>query len=238
VLRLLALLLMLCALVAAGCGDDDDSDDGGGDSSPPAETQTQADTQEQQPKPQDEQPKPGECIDVAQPDPKPDGGEEKPAEALSGDYEVTFETNCGSFTVSMDEEIGGLSAASFVQLADNGFYENTIFHRIAPGFVIQGGDPTGTGTGGPGYTTRDAPPSGAQYPKYTVAMAKGAQEPAGTSGSQFFVMTGDSGLPPDYAIVGTVTKGMKVVDAIGELGDPAEQPTEIVKVEKTTVQGP
>jgi cyclophilin family peptidyl-prolyl cis-trans isomerase len=234
VLRLLALFLMLFVFVAAGCGDDDDSDDGGGSTSP-AETQTQADTQQGT---QQEKPKPGECIDVTQPDPKPDGGEEKPTDVLSGDYEVTFETNCGSFTVAMDEEVGGLSAASFVQLADSGFYEDTFFHRIAPGFVIQGGDPTGTGTGGPGYTTKDPPPDGAQYPKYTVAMAKGAQEPAGTSGSQFFVMTGDSGLPPDYAIVGTVTKGVKVVDAIGELGDPTEQPTRIVKIEKTTVKGP
>ena len=190
------------------------------------------------PRTQAEEPKPGECIEVAQPEPKADGGEQKPTEPLAGDYEVTFETNCGSFTVSMDEELGGLSAASFVQLAENGFYENTFFHRIAPGFVIQGGDPTGTGTGGPGYTTKDAPPSDAQYPKYTVAMAKGAQEPAGTSGSQFFVMTGDSGLPPDYAIVGTVEKGMEVVDAIGELGDPTEQPTQIVMIEKTTVKSP
>jgi cyclophilin family peptidyl-prolyl cis-trans isomerase len=234
VLRLLALFLMLFAFVAAGCGDDDDSDDGGS-STTTAETQTEADTQTQPP---EQEPKAGECIEVAQPNPKPDGGEKKPSEPLAGDYEVTFETNCGSFTVTMDGEVGGLSAASFVQLADNGFYEDTFFHRIAPGFVIQGGDPTGTGTGGPGYTTRDAPPSGAQYPKYTVAMAKGAQEPAGTSGSQFFVMTGDSGLPPDYAIVGTVTKGMKVVDAIGELGDPTEQPTQVVLVEKTTVKGP
>jgi cyclophilin family peptidyl-prolyl cis-trans isomerase len=228
---------MLFAFVAAGCGDDDDSDDGGSSTSP-AETQTQADTQKQQTQTQEQEPKPGECIEVAQPDPKPDGGEDKPTEALSGDYEVTFETNCGSFTVAMDEEAGGLSAASFVQLAENGFYKNTFFHRIAPGFVIQGGDPTGTGTGGPGYTTRDAPPSGAQYPKYTLAMAKGAQEPAGTSGSQFFVMTGDSGLPPDYAIVGAVTKGMKVVDAIGELGDPTEQPTQVVVIEKAAVKGP
>jgi cyclophilin family peptidyl-prolyl cis-trans isomerase len=224
---------MLFALGAAGCGDDDDADDGGGSTSA-ADTETQTETQ---PQPKPEQPKPGECIEVAQPDPKRDGGEEKPTEELTGDYEVTFETNCGSFTVAMDEDLGGLSAASFVQLAENGFYEGTYFHRIAPGFVIQGGDPTGTGTGGPGYTTRDAPPDDAQYPKYTVAMAKGAAEPAGTSGSQFFVMTGDSGLPPDYAIVGEVTKGQKVIDAIGELGDPAEQPTQVVAVEKTTVKG-
>ncbi len=231
-MRYLTLLLMLLALGVAGCGDDDD-DNGDSGSTAPAETQTKTETVAKPPVE-----KQGGCVDVPQPDAKPDGGESKPSEPLSGDYEVTFKTNCGSFTVEMDEDLGGLSAASFVQLADSGFYEDTFFHRIAPGFVIQGGDPTGTGTGGPGYTTRDAPPSDAQYPKYTVAMAKGAAEPPGTSGSQFFVMTGDSGLPPDYAIVGTVTGGMRVIDRIGELGDATEQPTRIVTIEKTSVSPP
>jgi peptidyl-prolyl cis-trans isomerase B (cyclophilin B) len=221
---------MLLALGVAGCGDDDDSDDG--DSGGATTTETQTQTQAEEPAPQ----KQGGCVEVAQPDPKPDGGEKKPTEELAGDTNVVFDTNCGSFTVTLDPEVGGLSAASFAQLADSGFYEDTFFHRIAPGFVIQGGDPTGTGTGGPGYTTRDAPPSGAQYPKYTVAMAKGAAEPSGTSGSQFFVMTGDSGLPPDYAIVGEVTEGMKVIDRIGKLGDPTEQPTRIVVIEKSRIQ--
>src|SRR3712207_7104372 len=101
----------------------------------------------------------------------------------------------------MDEEVGGLSAASFVKLAESGFYDDTFFHRISPGFVIQGGDPLGQGIGGPGYKTVDPPPEGATYPRYTVAMAKGGAEDPGTSGSQFFVMTGDGGLPPEYAIV-------------------------------------
>ena len=230
-LRYLTLLLMLLALGVAGCGDDDDSDDSG-DSGSTTTTETQAQTQAEQPKPH----KQGGCVEVSQPDPKPDGGEEKPTEELSGPTDVVFDTNCGSFTVTLDPELGGLSAASFAQLADSGFYKDTFFHRIAPGFVIQGGDPTGTGTGGPGYTTRDAPPSDAQYPKYTVAMAKGAQEPSGTSGSQFFVMTGDSGLPPDYAIVGEVTEGTKVIDRIGKLGDPTELPTRIVVIEKSRVE--
>ena len=217
---------MLLALGVAGCGDDDD--DSGDSGSTDTQSQTVA-----APEPDTQ----GGCTEVSQPEPKPDGGEKKPTAPLSGETLVTIETNCGSFTVAMDEDIGGLSAASFAQLASNGFYEDTFFHRIAPGFVIQGGDPTGTGTGGPGYTTRDAPPAGSQYPKYTVAMAKGATEPPGTSGSQFFVMTGDSGLPPDYAIVGKVTKGMNVVDRIGKLGDATEQPTRIVVIEKTSASG-
>lgn len=228
--RLLTLSLMLFSLLVAGCGDDDEDSGGAGTTTtaPPAETQA-----ESEPEPETT----GGCSEVAQPDPKPDGGEEKPTEPLSGEWEVTFETNCGSFTIAMDEEIGGLSAASFVQLAENGFYENTFFHRIAPGFVIQGGDPAGTGVGGPGYTTRDAPPSDAEYPRYTVAMAKGGTDPPGSSGSQFFVMTGDGGLPPEYAIVGEVTGGRGVVDRIGKLGDPAEQPTRVVLIEKASVKG-
>ena len=227
--RLLTLLLMLLALGIAACGDDDDDsgDSGSTTTTPAAETQPEEEPARQ---------RTDGCFEVDQPGAKPDGGEEKPTEELSGEWEVTFRTNCGSFTVSMDEQGGGLSAASFVKLAQSRFFENTFFHRIAPGFVIQGGDPTGTGTGGPGYTTRDAPPSDAQYPKYTVAMAKGAQEPAGTSGSQFFVMTGDGGLPPEYAIVGEVTDGLGVIDRIGKLGDPAEQPTRVVVIEKATAK--
>ena len=151
---------------------------------------------------------------------------------------VTFRTNQGTFKVEMLEDSAPKTAENFITLVQKGFYNGVIFHRVIDGFMIQGGDPTGTGTGGPGYTTRDAPPAGSQYPKYTVAMAKGATEPAGTSGSQFFVMTGDSGLPPDYAIVGTVTKGTNVVDRIGKLGDATEQPTRIVVIQKTKVSPP
>ena len=229
-MRLLTLLLMLLALGVAGCGDDDD-DDGDSGSTTPAETQTQ--TQAQQPEPERE----GGCVEVPQPEPKRENGGDKPTEPLSGDYEVTFETNCGSFTIAIDEEIGGLTAASFVQLAENGFYENTFFHRIVPGFVIQGGDPLGTGLGGPGYTTEDPPPQDAQYPVGTVAMAKGQTQPPGTSGSQFFVAIGP-GLTPDYAIVGEVTTGLDVVKRIGKFGDPADPagaPTRIVVIEKASV---
>ena len=86
--------------------------------------------------PEPEPEKRGGCVEVTQPDPKPDGGEEKPTEELAGETDVVFETNCGSFTVTLDPELGGLSTASFAQLAESGFYEDTFFHRIAPGFVI------------------------------------------------------------------------------------------------------
>ena len=222
------LLAMLLVLGVAGCGGDDDSDDGGDATPAEAQPETQADSP-----PEEEG-----CSEVSQPEPKRDGGEERPTDPLAGDHEVVFQTNCGSFTIEMDEEGGGLSAASFVQLAESGFYKDTFFHRIAPGFVIQGGDPTGTGTGGPGYTTEDPPPDDATYEKGTVAMAKAGAEPPGTAGSQFFVMTGDSGLPPDYAIVGRVSEGLDVVKAIGKLGDATEQPTQVVAIERARVRRP
>ena len=102
--------------------------------------------------------------------------------------------------------------------------------------MIQGGDPTQSGAGGPGYSTVDRPPSDAAYVKGVVAMAKTQAEPAGTAGSQFFVVTGDDiGLPPDYAIVGKVTKGLDVVELIDTQGDAAtEQPLRPVVVRSVT----
>jgi peptidyl-prolyl cis-trans isomerase B (cyclophilin B) len=124
-----------------------------------------------------------------------------------------------------------------VSLAKRGYFDRTVFHRIVPDFVIQGGDPTGTGTGGPGYSTVDPPPPTAKYAHGVVAMAKTAADPPGTAGSQFFVVTApDAQLTPDYAIVGKVVRGAGVVDRIGKLGDANEQPTETVEILKATVR--
>jgi peptidyl-prolyl cis-trans isomerase B (cyclophilin B) len=109
------------------------------------------------------------------------------------------------------------TSASVYALVKRGFYDDLTFQRVAANFVIQGGDPLGNGTGGPGYTIVDAPPQGATYPLGTVAMAKTATQPYGTSGSQFFVMIGNSGLPPRYAIAGKVVSGLNVVERIGKL---------------------
>ena len=149
---------------------------------------------------------------------------------------MTFATSCGTFTVTLDLDAAPETSASLVALAEDGFYDDTIFHRIIPGFVIQGGDPTQTGGGGPGYSTVDVPPADAAYVKGVVAMAKSAAEAPGTSGSQFFVVTGaDVGLPPEYAVVGEVTEGLDVVELIGTLGDPAtEQPIQPIVVESVT----
>ena len=149
-------------------------------------------------------------------------------------HEVVVNTNKGSFTFELATEISPCTTASIAGLVKKGFYDGLTFHRIVPGFVIQGGDPAGDGTGGPGYSTVDAPPSDTQYEKGLVAMAKAGNEPSGTSGSQFFVVSADGvELDPLYAVLGHVTDGLDVVEAIGELGnpsDPSGAPTERIEI--------
>lgn len=177
------------------------------------------------------------CTPVSQPKPA-QRSEPKPTERLdpSKSYDVVIATNCGSFTIHLAVKTSPATTASFVGLARKGYFDKTIFHRIVPGFVIQGGDPTASGTGGPGYSTVDHPPATTRYTLGLVAMAKAPNEAPGTAGSQFFVVTAkDANLPPDYAVLGTVTNGLGVVQRIGKLGASNEQPTEIVEIEKATV---
>jgi cyclophilin family peptidyl-prolyl cis-trans isomerase len=222
-MRLRLLLLVSLAFVLTACGGSDDET--------AAETQTTTGTTTAATV--------GGCAAVSVPDPKPDGGQEAPKETLDPGktYRLAVETNCGAFTIELDQAQAPKTTASLVTLAKDGFFDGTTFHRVVPGFVIQGGDPTGSGTGGPGYKTVDVPPQTAAYTAGVVAMAKAGQEPAGTSGSQFFVVTGaDVGLPPDYAIVGTVTEGMDSVSAIEALGVGDGPPSQPVVIEKVTVQ--
>lgn len=150
-------------------------------------------------------------------------------------WTLTFVTDRGAFVVALQPRTSPHATSSLVSLARRGYFGNTIFHRIVPGFVIQSGDPTQSGNGGPGYTTIDTPASNTRYLKSVVAMAKTGAEPRGAAGSQFFVMTADAAsLPPDYAVVGHVTRGIDVVEKMGELGDandPNGTPTETVIVE-------
>jgi peptidyl-prolyl cis-trans isomerase B (cyclophilin B) len=165
--------------------------------------------------------------------------EKKPTEVLAANktYDVTMVTNCGSFTFRIDQAQSPHAAASFVTLVQRGFFNQTVFHRIVPGFVIQGGDPTGTGSGGPGYTTVDKPPATAAYTKGVVAMAKTGAQPAGAAGSQFFIVTeANAGLPPDYAIIGKVISGLNVVERIGRHGSASEQPTMVIEIEQATIK--
>jgi len=167
-----------------------------------------------------------------------------PSRLHSTGTSVVMQTTCGSFTISLAVREAPRTAASFGTLVKRGFYDRLTFHRIATDpsggpFVIQGGDPLGNGLGGPGYSVRERPPAKLRYTKYTVAMAKTATEPAGTSGSQFFVVTAaDAGLPAQYALVGRVTSGKDVVDRIAKVPTADnEQPIVPVVIEKATLQG-
>lgn len=215
--RLAVVPTFVAVLVAAGCG-----------GTTPKSTTTASTTEV--------------CPQVAQPKPRNPGTLKPPTTRLapSKRWLLTFHTNCGTFVVLLQPKTSPRATASLVALAQTNYFDGTIFHRIVPGFVIQGGDPTQTGGGGPGYTTVDTPAADAtHYVKGAVAMAKTAAEPSGAAGSQFFVMTADApSLPPDYAVVGRVVAGIAVVLRIGKLGDPADPngaPKQIVVVDRVTV---
>ena len=179
------------------------------------------------------------CEDVQAPSPKGEGKLAKPKQALdpAKTYVATVTTNCGEFDITLDAKRAPRTGGSFKYLADKGFFDGLTFHRIVAGFVIQGGDPKGDGSGGPGYSVVEAPPKKLAYTKGVVAMAKTGAEKPGTSGSQFFVVTAeDAQLPPDYALLGKVTKGLDVVDKIGALPTTAdEQPSSPVVIKSVSV---
>jgi peptidyl-prolyl cis-trans isomerase B (cyclophilin B) len=224
-LRLTALILCLgCGLFVAACGGDDDSGDEAAATPPPTEEAA-----------------PAGCESADEPEPKGEGNLKKPKEQLdpAKTYVATVSTNCGDFEITLDAKRAPKTGGSFKHMVDKGFYDGLTFHRIVPGFVIQGGDPAGDGSGGPGYSVVEAPPEGLAYVKGVVAMAKTQIEDPGTSGSQFFVVTGeDAQLPADYALLGEVTKGQEVVDLIGVAPvGPDEQPVEPVVIESVTIDG-
>jgi cyclophilin family peptidyl-prolyl cis-trans isomerase len=165
----------------------------------------------------------------------------KPKQVVKPGEEVSakIETSCGDFTIALDTKRAPKTANSFAFLSEEGFYDGLTFHRIVPEFVIQGGDPLGTGTGGPGYTVVEKPPANLSYTKGVVAMAKSSAEPPGSSGSQFYVVTGaDAGLPPEYALVGKLSEGMNVVERIGKLGTASEKPKQTVIIEHASIERP
>jgi peptidyl-prolyl cis-trans isomerase B (cyclophilin B) len=180
----------------------------------------------------------GGCKEVEAPAPKKVSFEAPPQTVKKGEkLTAVVATSCGTFEIALDSSKAPKTVNSFVFLSEEGFYDDLSFHRIAPGFVIQGGDPLGTGVGGPGYTVVEKPPANLAYTKGTVAMAKSSAEPPGSSGSQFYVVTAaDAGLPPEYALVGQVDEGYDVVEKIDKLGTPAEKPKQTVLIEKITVE--
>ncbi len=151
-------------------------------------------------------------------------------------YKAVLHTDKGDIRVALTASATPITVNNFVSLAKKGFYANTIFHRVVEGFMIQGGDPKGDGTGGPGYRFDDEPFEG-EYVRGTVAMANAGPD---TNGSQFFIMHADVPLPKNYVIFGKVESGMDVVDAIatapvrisasGEMSSPVT-PVKIISVE-------
>jgi peptidyl-prolyl cis-trans isomerase B (cyclophilin B) len=196
------LAITAAATALAACGG------GGGESSPSATL-------------------PPGCQQVSKPPPKHRELKRPPQTVQPGErLTATVETSCGRFDIRLDTSGFPKTVNSFAYLAKKGFYDDTIFHRIVPHFIVQGGDPLQNGQGGPGYTVTEKPPANTTYTMGTVAMAKTAVEPAGRSGSQFFVVTAaDAGLPPNYAILGKVSSGFDVMKRIGKLGDPASGDT-------------
>jgi peptidyl-prolyl cis-trans isomerase B (cyclophilin B) len=215
---LLTTLSLVALLGLAACGGDDDADDNGGA------------TAVDEP-----------CEEVSPPEPRTVKLDPPPKQPSADKLRAVVDTSCGTFEIALDTKGSPKTAASFEYLAKNGVYDDTLWHRIVPGFVIQGGDPQGTGTGGPGYSVDEPPPANAEYTQGVVAMAKTEAEPPGRSGSQFFVVSGaDAGLPPQYAIAGEVTSGLDVVRTIEAFGDPQSggtgTPLEPVVINSVTIE--
>jgi peptidyl-prolyl cis-trans isomerase B (cyclophilin B) len=154
-------------------------------------------------------------------------------------YVVSLTTNCGTIKIQLDVRQAPLTTASFAYLVKRGFYNDLTFHRVAANFVIQGGDPNGDGSGGPGYTVVEPPPSNASYTLGTVAMAKTSTDPVGASGSQFFIVTTqNASLPAQYAMVGNVVGNFAGVETIAKLPtNPPEDgaPTKPVVISSATL---
>lgn len=217
---LLAALLVAIGLFVSACGGDDEE---------PSGDEEESSLTAESP-----------CETVETPEPTEFDLDPPPAKPSGDDLTAVVDTSCGTFEIALDTEGSPRTAASFEYLANEGVLDGTPFHRIIPGFVIQAGDPAGTGAGpGPGYSVDEAPPDDAAYTMGVVAMAKTEAEPPGRSGSQFFVVTGaDAGLPPDYATAGEVTEGMDVVQTIEGFGSPDQSgtPLDVVIINSVTIE--
>ena len=208
------ILALLAVVALAGCGSDN-------------------------PKPRAVAKKPGGCETVSAPKPKGEQSLKPSKQPVAAGSTVTVTTNCGDIVITLDTKRAPKTDAAFAGLVKQGFYDGLSFHRIVPGFVVQGGDPLGNGQGGPGYTVVEKPPAKLIYRPGVVAMAKTGSDPAGASGSQFFIVTGDQAesLPPDYALLGRVTKGLDVARTIERVPADAEGvPSRPVVIEKAKLR--
>ncbi len=152
---------------------------------------------------------------------------------LDKSYSATLDTSHGVIEIDFDAKSAPLAVNNFVFLARDGYYDGVIFHRVIENFMIQGGDPTGTGRGGPGYRFRDELEGDGEYRRGTVAMANAGPN---TNGSQFFICHTDVGLPHSYTIFGNVTDGMPVVDSIASTPTgPSDRPVDEVTISSVTI---
>lgn len=229
--RLSTSLLLLCTVLLLACGDGEDnvSERSSGDTSA-ATASTSAEAQASA----------AGCRKVAEPKPKKAGGRKKPKLTIDRRkrYTAVLKTSCGDIRIKLAAREAPKTVNSFVSLARDDFFDGLTFHRIVPGFVAQGGDPKGTGLGGPGYKVVEAPPERLTYTRGVVAMAKAGNDPPGASGSQFFIVTApDAGLPPEYALLGRVEGSKEAVDRLGEVpNDPADnRPLEPVVIDDVVV---
>ncbi len=177
------------------------------------------------------------------PIPNPDGSSEKkqkfdelPPMIIdpAKNYTATIVTSHGTLEIVLDALAAPVTVNNFVYLARWHYYDGVIFHRIIPGFVLQGGDPGGTGAGGPGYRFDDELPKAGRYEVGSLAMANAGPN---TNGSQFFVISGPDGvrLPPLYSLFGKVVKGLDVVATVNDLGSSSGKPSERVVIESVTI---
>jgi peptidylprolyl isomerase len=149
-------------------------------------------------------------------------------------YSAQMVTSKGTLSIALDPIAAPTTVNNFVFLARYHYFDDVVFHRIIPGFVLQGGDPTGTGRGGPGYRFADELPAAGRYELGSLAMANAGPD---TNGSQFFVISGPSGvrLPPQYSLFGKVVNGIDAVAAIDSIGTQSGTPKETVTIESVTI---
>ena len=149
-------------------------------------------------------------------------------------YSAEMVTSKGTIRIALDAASAPKTVNNFVFLARYHYYEGIVFHRVIQGFVLQGGDPTGNGTGGPGYRFEDELPAPGRYELGSLAMANAGPN---TNGSQFFVISGPDGmrLPPQYSLFGKVVSGLDVVATIDALGSRSGKPSELVTIESVTI---
>ena len=150
-------------------------------------------------------------------------------------YTAVMETTKGQMTIALDPLSAPRTVNNFVVLARYHYFDGIVFHRVIPGFVLQGGDPTGKGTGGPGYRFADELPKPGRYELGSLAMANAGPD---TNGSQFFVISGPDGmrLPPQYSLFGKVVAGLDTVAAIDAVGTAQGKPTENVTITSVTIE--